>query len=123
MFRLAKLLKVNWQNMKLFKFINGWASYHLLISLLMTRLHSIFLNFVQNVDGSNKKYNIGLVIIDYLQLMQGSVEKGGNREQKISKISRDLKGLAKELEIPIIALSQLNRGVESRKKMGPNCHN
>lgn len=63
-----------------------------------------------------QKHNIGLVIIDYLQLMQGSVEKGGNREQEISKISRDLKGLAKELEIPIIALSQLNRAVENRKE-------
>ncbi|MEZ5045367.1 MAG: replicative DNA helicase [Chitinophagaceae bacterium] len=63
-----------------------------------------------------QKHNIGLVIIDYLQLMQGSVDKGGNREQEISKISRDLKGLAKELEIPIIALSQLNRAVENRKE-------
>ncbi|MBL7754945.1 MAG: replicative DNA helicase [Chitinophagaceae bacterium] len=63
-----------------------------------------------------QKHNIGLVIIDYLQLMQGSIPNGGNREQEISKISRDLKGLAKELEIPIIALSQLNRSVENRKE-------
>ncbi|MEN9339391.1 MAG: replicative helicase [Bacteroidota bacterium] len=63
-----------------------------------------------------QKHNIGMVIIDYLQLMQGSNANGANREQEISKISRDLKGLAKELEIPIIALSQLNRGVETRKE-------
>jgi replicative DNA helicase len=60
------------------------------------------------------QHDIQLIIIDYLQLMQGSVEKGGNREQEISKISRDLKALAKELEVPIIALSQLNRSVETR---------
>ena len=62
------------------------------------------------------KHNIGMVIIDYLQLMSGSSEKNTNREQEISKISRDLKGLAKELQIPIIALSQLSRAVESRKE-------
>lgn len=62
-----------------------------------------------------QKSNIGLVIIDYLQLMQANVDKGGNREQEISKISRELKSLSKELDIPIIALSQLNRSVESRK--------
>lgn len=60
------------------------------------------------------KHDIQLIIIDYLQLMQANVDKGGNREQEISKISRDLKALAKELEVPIVALSQLNRSVETR---------
>jgi len=63
-----------------------------------------------------QKHDIQLILIDYLQLMQASVDKSGNREQEISKISRDLKALAKELEVPIIALSQLNRSVENRKE-------
>ncbi|HYF31831.1 MAG TPA: replicative DNA helicase [Chitinophagaceae bacterium] len=63
------------------------------------------------------KHNIGMIIIDYLQLMSGTSEnRNSNREQEISKISRDLKGLAKELGIPIIALSQLSREVEKRKE-------
>src|SRR5215467_8339722 len=63
------------------------------------------------------KHNIGLIIIDYLQLMSGaSGGKNTNREQEISQISRALKGLAKELQVPIIALSQLSRAVESRKE-------
>lgn len=62
------------------------------------------------------KHNIGLIIIDYLQLMSGAGEnRNANREQEISRISRDLKGLAKELHVPIIALSQLSREVEKRK--------
>jgi replicative DNA helicase len=59
--------------------------------------------------------NIGLIVIDYLQLMSGSGKKAeGSREQEISSISRGLKALAKELDIPVIALSQLSRAVESR---------
>ncbi len=60
--------------------------------------------------------NIGLIIIDYLQLMSGTGERNSNREQEISTISRSLKGLAKELKVPIIALSQLSREVEKRKE-------
>ncbi len=61
------------------------------------------------------QYDIQLVIIDYLQLMSGGSEKrGGTREQEISTISRSLKSLAKELSIPVIALSQLSRAVETR---------
>ncbi|MFT3704682.1 MAG: replicative DNA helicase [Agriterribacter sp.] len=62
------------------------------------------------------KHNVGLIILDYLQLMSGSSDKkSSNREQEISTISRNLKALAKELNIPIIALSQLSREVEKRK--------
>ena len=62
------------------------------------------------------KNKVGLIIIDYLQLMGGSVDRNSNREQEISSISRNLKSLAKELNIPIIALSQLSRAVETRKE-------
>ena len=63
------------------------------------------------------KHHVGLILIDYLQLMSGSSDnKNGNREQEISTISRNLKGLAKELNVPIIALSQLSRAVETRKE-------
>ncbi len=61
------------------------------------------------------QHDIQMIIIDYLQLMTASVSsKGGNREQEISTISRALKGIAKELSVPVIALSQLSRAVETR---------
>ena len=61
------------------------------------------------------KHNVQLIVIDYLQLMSGEGNKGpGNREQEIATISRSLKSLAKELNVPIIALSQLSRAVETR---------
>ena len=61
-----------------------------------------------------REHGIKLIIIDYLQLMNASGMKFGSREQEVSTISRSLKQLAKELEIPVIALSQLNRSVENR---------
>ena len=63
--------------------------------------------------------NIGLIIIDYLQLIQGTGKKNVSREQEISEISRSLKILAKELDVPVIALSQLSRAAEQRTDHKP----
>lgn len=66
------------------------------------------------------EHNLGLVVIDYLQLMQGSGKgKGENRQQEISEISRSLKILAKEIDVPVITLSQLSRAPEARTDHRP----
>jgi len=62
---------------------------------------------------------IGLIIIDYLQLLVNSKSKSENRVQEISQITRTLKNIAKEFQIPIIALSQLSRNVENRVNKRP----
>lgn len=66
-----------------------------------------------------RQYGIGLIIVDYLQLMHANDKKILNREQEVSTISKGLKGIAKELHIPVVALAQLNRALDARSDKHP----
>ncbi len=95
--------------------LNVWVDDSAALSILELRskVRRLQAEFDRDVVGAENRRRIGLVVVDYLQLMRGR-EGAASREQEISEISRGLKQLAKELRLPVIALSQLNRAVETR---------
>lgn len=105
----GQLSKIEWEQlMGRIKHLNGAPLYiDDTASLSIFELHTKARRLV-------REHQVKMIIIDYLQLMNASGMKYGSREQEVSMISRSLKQLAKELNIPIIALSQLNRSVENR---------
>ena len=114
-FRKGDLTAANWDNL-----IDG-ADTLAASSLIIDETPSISITELRSRCRKYKaEYDIGLIIIDYLQLMSGSnSRKNESRQQEISEISRSLKGLARELNVPVLALSQLSRAVEQRPDHRP----
>lgn len=117
--RAAQLTRTDWQKLtKSAEYLSRlpiWVDDSPGLSLLDLRakVRRIQAEYEKKDADGRKTQRVGCVIIDYLQLMRGR-EGAASREQEISEISRGLKGLAKELSLPVIALSQLNRAVETR---------
>lgn len=101
-----------------------WARVEEAISTIdMSRIHILdtpaitttFMRFkLRRLAKDIKPKQLGLVVVDYMQLMTGNLLRNENRQQEITQISRELKGIAKEFKVPVIAVSQLNRGPENR---------
>lgn len=122
----SSVMKINFEDIRTgrmtdeeFITLNEYVNY---FAKLPIRIDDKTINLLQICAKARKwkkKYDVGIIIIDYLQLVKGEKSRNGNREQEISSISRTLKQLAKELELPVVLLSQLNRNVESRKPPEP----
>lgn len=110
--RIAKIKSWDKLNSSIGKFVN------LPLYIDDTPALSIF-ELKSRIRSAISHYGIKLIFVDYLQLMAGTEKRNGNREQEISSISRGLKAIAKEFNIPIIALSQLSRACESRADKRP----
>ena len=101
---------LKWCGWKTFR--NMWQSCARLVRTLSFAVTIISVSYTHlDVYKRQREHGVRIIIIDYLQLMNASGMAFGSRQEEVSTISRSLKGLAKELNIPIIALSQLNRGV------------
>jgi replicative DNA helicase len=117
--RTGMLTKADWEKLTQaagrLAGLNLWVDDSPALSLLdlRSKVRRLKAEFDRKDEKGEMKQRIGLVVVDYLQLMRGR-ENAASREQEISEISRGLKQLAKELSLPVIALSQLNRAVETR---------
>jgi replicative DNA helicase len=114
-FRTGLLNEEDWKKINLVMRILGKIPMH-----LYDNSHLSTLDIRRTLKNFDKTYSqIGLIVIDYLQLMEDPVFKNANRAQEISAITRELKNIAREFEVPIIALSQLSRTIESRMDPKP----